>query len=435
MYSPDMIFENGMPANTDAERCILGAAVLDRNRWRDISMALAPEDFSLNKHRVIFVTMKELEESGQGIDRVTLANSLFKSGKLESVDGLTYLVSLDEGLPDIINLESYIKIVQDASLLRKAIVGCQAVMQECLSRGSEAPEIIQRLSRITDELQGSIVDNSDFVGGEQIVSEEGLTGVFQEGKEPWMRTPWSRLNQLIGGFEKGQMVLIGGRPSTGKTVILCQCAYDAALEGKNVAFVSIEMRNVAMVQRWVAARAGVPLHKLRGGGMDQEQRGRAAEHLHEYTSMPNLLLTDKTYTTSAVRASLCRANAKRQIDLIVIDYLQLLMGESRGGRVEEASRVSRALKLLSHEFECTVIIGSQLSRDNDRESREPRLSDLRESGCLEQDADLVIFPHALKVQEKPETPRVEFIVAKNRNGRTGRVPMTFQKPYVRFVEE
>jgi replicative DNA helicase len=196
------------------------------------------------------------------------------------------------------------------------------------------------------------------------------------------------------------------------------------------------MSNASLLRRYIASRASVALHRVRSGHMDQDQRQNAQAALFDATENPNLRMADKLFTVPAIRAALSRMAAREKIDLIVIDYLQLLTtGNARQSLTEEVTQISRAVKLLAVEFGCPVLIGSQLSRESEKEGREPRLSDLRNSGSLEQDADTVIFPHPSKIQDTESVDlRVEFIVAKQRDGRIGRVPMTFERPYVRFSE-
>lgn len=433
----DVVFERGLPQAIEAEKLVLGAVIADDSLWRDVAGALSSDDFSLEKHKRIFMRCSDLALRGEPIDRITLVSELMNKGQLESVDGLSYVISLDEGMPQISNLEAYVRMVQDAALLRRAIFGCNSLMQECLKRADDTPAILSRLGRLAKDLESQLADTSALVNPEQIFQSAGTSGMFSDGRTAWLPTPWPRLNQLIGGFEPGQMVVVGGRPGTGKSVFLGQCAWEAALDGKQVVILSLEMSDVSIVQRFIATRAGIALHRVRSGQMDAEQRQAAQLALHQACETKSLRVADKLYTIAAIRAALCKAAAKQRIDMIVIDYLQLLStGNGKTGLVEEVTQISRSIKLLAVEFECPVLIGSQLSRESEKDNREPRLSDLRNCGAIEQDSDTVIFPHILRQQEDPDTqtPRVEFIVAKQRNGRCGRVPMTFEKPFVRFSE-
>jgi replicative DNA helicase len=379
----DLLFKRGLPVALDAERLILGMLLLDGGRWREVAGALSVEDFSLEVNRRIFSSMEALVQRGQRIDRVTVADELMKQGRLESIGGLTYLVSLDEGIPEIPNMDSYVRMTQDAAILRRAIVGCESLMQECLSRANDTPAILARLARLAKDLEGQLADTSAMETPDQIVQVAGACSIFADGHKVWLPTPWPRLNQLIGGFEPGQMVVVGGRPGSGKSVFMGQCAWDAALSGKQTVIVSLEMSQVSIIQRFISTRGGIALHRVRSGQMDQDQRGVAQMALYEAVETGTLRIADKLYTVPAIRAALARLAAKQKIEFIVIDYLQLLTtGNGRHSLVEEVTQISRAIKLLAVEFECPVLIGSQLSRESEKENREPRLSDLRNSGCL-----------------------------------------------------
>jgi len=424
-----------LPANLDAERLVLGSVLLNGDLFAPVSAALTPDDFSIVKHWRIFARMAELAARGERIDRVMVAGELMKVGQLESVGGLSYLCSLDEGLPEIANLDGYVRIVQDKAVLRRCAFACQATLDEALSRGGESAAVVGRLRTLADSLRDCIA-SGDIPNVAEAVQIAGPAEIFGEGHSVLVRTPWRGLNQIVGGFERGQMVVIGARPSMGKTVMACQIAVHAAEQGKQAAIFSLEMSNVALIQRFIASSAGIPLYSVRGGHMDAMERARAQMALAGVCDMENLALADKAYTIPAIRAALARLSRKRKPDVVVIDYLQLLNPVGRhSNRVAEITEISRGVKLLSQEFDCALVVASQLSRESEKENREPRLSDLRDSGSIEQDADLVIFPHRIPGQEAEERHvRSEFIVAKQRNGRLGRVPVVFEKPFVRFTE-
>lgn len=434
--TPDLILDRGMPEADFAERLVLGSVMLDANLWPLVSGALSPSDFAIEKHKRIFARMEDLAKRGEPIDRVTLIDELMRQKQLESVNGLPYVLGLDQDLPVIVNLDAYVRRVQDAATLRRAIVGCQGLINECLSRSSETPEILSGLERLSRDLQSELGKSTVLSSPAQVFEAAGVGGIFSDGRTAWIKTPWERLNNLIGGFEAGQMIVVGGRPGSGKSVFLNQCAWAASEAGKKAVIVSLEMSNASLLRRFIASRASVALHRVRSGHMDADQRQNAQEALYSATENGNIRMADKLFTVPAIRAALSRMAAREKIDLIVIDYLQLLTsGNARQSLTEEVTQISRAVKLLAVEFGCPVLIGSQLSRESEKENREPRLSDLRNSGSLEQDADTVIFPNPTKIQDPDSVDlRVEFIVAKQRDGRIGRVPMTFERPYVRFSE-
>lgn len=429
------LWDLALPANLDAERFVLGSIVLNDSLFPQVRDSLSVDDFSLEKHRRIFLRMVDLADRGEAIDRVTLAEELSRQGQLESVDGFSYLVSLDQGLPELSNIDSYQRILQDKAILRRAALSCSRVLREAISRGGDSVSVIGRLQDLTESLE-KCLKTDDTPTAQKVVLETGPDVIFGCGRVDVIPSPWPRLNQVIGGFERGQMVCIGARPSMGKTVLACQIAVHAAELGKTAVIFSLEMSSVSLIQRFVAALSGIPHYRIRDGRMDREQRETAQEALYRITELSSLFLADLSYTIAAMRAQLGKLSRKQKIDIVVIDYLQLISSASNRNRVEQITEISRGVKLLAKQFDCSVVVTSQLSREIEKENnREPRLSDLRDSGSIEQDCDLVIFPHRAPGQDPEENfVRTDLMVAKQRNGRLGKVPVIFEKPHVRFVE-
>ena len=423
-----------LPANLDAERFVLGSVLLNDSVFGQVADSLDADDFSTEKHRRIFLRMKELHDRGARIDYVTLAEELTKLGQLESVDGVGYLAHLTEGLPELQNLESYEHILQDKAILRNAALNCERVLREAVGRGGDSGAVIGRLQELTNALE-QCLKVEDIPTAVRLIEETGPDFLFGGGLKEIIKSPWPRLNQIIGGFERGQMVCIGARPSMGKTAIACQIAVHAAELGKNVLLFSLEMSSISLLQRFVSQISGVAHHWIRGGGMDMDDRAKAQAALFHLSEIQPIYMAELCATIPAIRAQMSKLSRKRKIDLVVIDYLQMISTVGNRSRVEQITEISHGIKLLAKQFDCAMVVPSQLSRESEKESREPRLSDLRDSGSIEQDSDLVIFPHRLSGQEPDENHvRSELIVAKQRNGRLGRIPVIFEKPYVRFME-
>lgn len=428
-------FDFPLPANPDAERLVLGSILLNGAIFPQISAVLSAHDFSLEKHRRIFARMLELDEHGEPIDRITLTSALMDQGQLESVDGMAYIVSLDAGLPEIPNLDSYVRIVQEKSILRQAVFACTSVIRETLGKYGDSAAVIARLQELTDSLnKAARVD--DLATIERITEEVGPGKILGTAGEIAIPSPWLRLNQIIGGFNPSEMACIGARPSQGKTVMACQIALHAAEQGKHAVIFSLEMNKESLLRRFVSARSGIAHHRLRSGELDAEARHQAQFTLAELCELKTLYMDDRSSTLAKIRAQLTKTKARHPIDLVVIDYLQLIATPSTRSRVEQITEISRGIKDLARQFNCAMVVPSQLSRESEKEKREPRLSDLRDSGTIEQDSDLVIFPHR-KDDQQPEETHVatDFIVAKQRNGRLGRAPVVFEKPFQRFTEE
>lgn len=433
----DSILDVGLPGDPYYERLVLGAA-LAWDRWAEVSGSLTAGDFSLEGHRRIYHRMDDLAKRGEPIDYVTVYHELEKHRQAESIGGLGYLVELVQDLaePTKAHLSTYARYVLDSAIRRRALSGCQALQNECMDVASSTLEIAAQFDQFSKDLQSSLPTVSSATSPAGILAECGVSALFGDGLTVWVKTPWDRLNRFIGGFEPGQLVIVGGLPGTGKSVFLNQCAWAVSESNKRAAVFSIEMTRLSLLQRFVSSRAAVGLQSLRAGQMLQRERERARDAMHEAEQNENIELCDREKTMPAIRAELSRMVSKGKIDLIAIDYIQLLItGKGRQSQTEELTQISRDAKLLAGEFGCPVLIGSQFSRESEKEGREPRLSDLRQSGSLEQDADTVIFLHQAKIQDPDSTDRkVEFIVAKNRNGRCGRVPMTFERQFVRFSE-
>lgn len=440
----DLIFDKGLPHSPDCERLILGACMIQERIVPQVLACLQPDDFHLESHRRIFSHINALYEAGTPVERVTLAVALRDSSWLDSVGGMAYLVSLDDGLPEISHLDAYIRVVQDKAILRRAIFACQKAIDECLTSAASTPEILARLSKLTADLQSAQNSQMDAKRARDIVNElGGPHKLFTNQHVRNIPTPWSRLNNLNGGFELGSMVVIGGRPSQGKSVLASQIATEPALTGHGSCMLfSIEMSTPQVLYRMISARSGIPHSVIRSGRMDQDQTARAqtaAAEICECDSGDEILIADKPNTIPAIRAAILRARTKTPLRVVVVDYLQLMEVVSiRKGRnlSQELGEISRALKVLAIEFDLVMVVCSQLSRDGSKQGREPDLHDLRDSGAIESDADVVIFPHEENegIGDRNASAKVNLLVRKWRNGRLGQIPLVFEKSCVRFVE-
>lgn len=436
------LYDRPLPANLDCERFILGSILINGECFDKVAAILDPQDFLLEKHKRIFHRMREIADSGTRIDRVTLANALMTSGQLESVDGFGYLVSLDQDLPRIENIESYIRIVQDKSTKRRAIMAYQQAIDELMLDAEDAPELLEKSEHMISALRADRKDGG-FKTPMQVINEAGGVDAFLSPRTlAGIPTPWHGLNLMLtgGGFSPGQLVVIGGRPGAGKTVCGANIAAHAVKSWHRVAYVSLEMTSADMLRRMVCSRASVNLKKLSHLDSSPMERQDIAEALDELAAPdhPGLLMwKNQTASVLALRAELRREAAKAPIAMVVIDYLQLM--ESVHGRREmnrnnEISEMSRGLKLLAMELKCPIIVLSQLSRDSEKQERRPKKSDLRDSGAIEQDADIILFPWTQETEAPTDIQDYELIIAKQRNGPVGMVPLAFIRKYVRMEE-
>ncbi len=436
MATQDIALEKGLPVNLDAERFVLGSILLDDSAFVQVAGLLEAADFSLEKHRRIFQRMTELYERGERIDRVTVANELMKQGQLESCDGLSYLVSLDDGLPHISNLESYVSIVRDKSILRRIIFTSQKLIDRCLIAEDDPNEILagaeESLLKLGDTRASDALVNCDAI----IRGYEGGINAFLDPSRriKGLSTGFIKFDEMSGGLHEGELIIIAARPSMGKTALALNMAQHIATnqaDPKTVAVFSLEMSKESLLTRMICAGARVDQQKFRAGYLNQDERRQLQVAANQLVKAP--LFIDDTSGTNLmdVHAKLRRVKNEHGLGLVIIDYLQLMTGRGRfENRNAEVSALSRGLKLLAKELKVPMLVLSQLSRapETRQGDHRPQLSDLRESGSIEQDADLVGFIYREEVY-KPDREdlkgHAELLIAKQRNGPIGKVKLFF----------
>ena len=452
--TPEIQFDRGLPASIDAERSILGAVLLDNHAFNEAAERLTQEDFALDQHRRIFMRMAELIDAGRAVDIVTLAEELARRKEVEAVGGVAYLASLTENLPRRISIEEYVRIVKDKSLLRQLISVCSSAITRAADQSEEALEVLNAAESALLEVSEHGIARG-FVGIPEIVRDSfgSIDKLIQEGHREvtGLETHFTEFDRMTSGLQKSELTIIAARPSMGKTAWAINIAQNAAVRGGSVVAVfSLEMSKESLLRRMLASEALVDSQKIQKGYLgreDQEKLTSALERLVE----AKIFIDD----TPAISLTEMRAKARRlrqmsgRLDLIVIDYLQLMSGSSIGpgakrfeNRTQEVSHVSRGLKALAKELNVPVIALSQLSRASEQRGgdKKPMLSDLRESGSIEQDADVVAFIHRESYYNKdengqpdPDTEgKAEIIIAKQRNGPTGSVHLAYLSKCTRF---
>ena len=444
MAVADLTYEKGLPANLDAERFVLGSVLLNDTFYLQVAGAVDPHDFSLEKHRRIFARMKDLYDRAERIDRVTLANELMKQGQLESVDGLAYLVSLDSGLPEISNLDSYIRIVKDKSTLRRLIFSAQSLINRCLSAEEEPDQILASAEesllklgegRARDELSGPASIIEKFPGGINAFLDPSQ-------RVRGLSTGFRKFDEMTGGLNGGELIILAARPSMGKTALALNIAQHVATHPqmrKPVAVFSLEMSSSSLLARLLCAAARVDQHKFRAGFLNQEERRKLQVALADMTEAPLFLDDTPGVNLMDVHSKVRRMKNEHGLSLVVIDYLQLMSSRGRAeNRNQEVSAMSRGLKLMAKDLDVPFVVLSQLSRASEIRpggKHIPILSDLRDSGSIEQDADLVAFIHRAELYDRDREDLkglADLIIAKQRNGPIGTVPLRFLGPYTRF---
>jgi len=443
MATIDLTFERGLPANVDAERFVLGSILLNQDTYFQVAGAVEPEDFSLEKHRRIFARMKDLYDRGEKIDRVTLANELMKQGQIESVDGFSYLVSLDEGLPALSNLDSYVRIVKDKATLRKLIFSAQKVIDRCLIGEEEPDEILAGAEE-------SLLKLGEARSGERLESPATVIGKFPGGVNAFLdpsqrvsglSTGFAKFDEMTGGLHGGELLILAARPSMGKTALALNVAQHVATHPqmrKPVAVFSLEMSSASLLTRLLCSAARVDQHKFRAGYLNADERRKLQVALADLTDSPLFLDDTAGVNLMDIHSKLRRMQAEHGLSLVVIDYLQLMSSRGRSeNRNQEVSAISRGLKLMAKDLDVPFLVLSQLSRAAETRigDHKPQLSDLRDSGSIEQDADLVAFIFREEVYKRDREDLrglADLIVAKQRNGPIGNVPLRFLGQFTRF---
>jgi replicative DNA helicase len=431
--------DKGLPTNIDAERFVLGSILLDDSIYIQAAGTLDPDDFSLEKHRRIFRRMGELQERNERIDRVTVANELMRFNELEACDGLSYLVSLDDGLPQIPNIESYIRIVKEKSVLRRIIVSSQHMMNRALA-GEEAPEEILAGAEETLLKLGEARVKAGLLNAQDILAsyEGGISAFLDPSKRiKGISTGFTKFDEYTGGLHGGDLFILAARPSMGKTALALNIAQHVSLKLKQTAAIfSLEMSKESLLTRMLCSAARVDSQKFRGGYLSQDERRKLNQALHELVEAP--LYIDDTPGIHLMDMHAKLRRLKEPPKLVIVDYLQLMTGRGRfENRNQEVSALSRGMKLLAKELNVPMLVLSQLSRavETRQGDHRPQLSDLRESGSIEQDADLVGFIFREEVYRRDREDLrglAELIISKQRNGPVGTVNLVFLHSQTKF---
>jgi replicative DNA helicase len=436
-----------LPSSVHTEVAILGAMLLDSVAISDATEKLKAEDFSLDSHQRVFRAIVDLMAKGQGIDYLTVQEELARRRELDSIGGPAYLAFLTEGIPRNFNIESYVQIVRDKSLLRQLM----GIFHDGGIRAADQSEdaitvlgdVEAQLADVADSaIQRGLAGIGEIVAGSFV----SIDKLYEQGREvTGLATRYTDFDKMTSGLQDSELIIIAARPSMGKTAWAINIAQNAAVQdNKVVAVFSLEMSKESLLRRMLASEALVGSRKLQTGSMLREDRGKLMKALERL--MDAKLFIDDTpgITLPEMRAKARRLKQQQgQLDLIVIDYLQLMTGTNTSGkrgfenRTQEVSSISRGLKALAKEMRIPVLALSQLSRGSEQRAgdKKPLLSDLRESGSIEQDADVVAFIHREEYYDRDNEDlrgQAEIIVAKQRNGPTGSIKLAFRADYTRF---
>ncbi|MFB3923518.1 MAG: replicative DNA helicase [Terriglobia bacterium] len=436
-----------LPHNLEAERALLGSILIDNGALNVALETISKDDFFSESHRITFDKMVSISEKNRTIDLVTLSEELGKEGLLEKIGGAAYLAALTDGVPvgSTTAVAEYARIVKEKGLIRRLINASSNVISRCLE-ATDDPETLIDLaqSQVFEIAEQKVL--SGFLGIRDIVkSSFGTIDVlFDRGQRvTGVETGFVELDNMTAGLQPGELIIVAARPSLGKTALALNIAAHAAIEKKqHVGVFSLEMSKESLVIRLLCSEARIDSHKLRTGFSSREDWSKMTRALGRLAEAPLFIDDSPGLSIMQIRAKARRLKAEKGLDLLIVDYLQLVTGHGRfENRTQEVSFISRSLKSIAKELRVPVVALSQLSRaPEERPGHRPQLSDLRESGSIEQDADVVLFifredvykRSAEEAEEGEPGGKTELIIGKQRNGPTGNVPIVFLKPFARF---
>jgi replicative DNA helicase len=436
------------PQAVEAEQSVLGAMMLSKDAIADVVEVLHRDDFYRPAHTVIYDAVLDLYSRGEPADAVTVSAELINQGQLARVGGAPYLHTLISFVPTAASAAYYAQIVLDRAILRRLVEAGTRITQMGYDSASGSGDAIDGVDGVVDRAQAEMYAVTERRSAEDYIQihhllqptlDEIETIATNGGVGLGIPTGFRELDEITNGLQGGQMITVAGRPGSGKSTLALDFARASAVKNaKPTVIFSLEMGRTEIMMRLFSAEASVPLARIRSGHVDDQDWVKLAQRSGELAEAPLFIDDSPNLTMMEIRAKARRLSQRNDLQMVVIDYLQLMTSGKRvESRQQEVSEFSRAVKLLAKELEVPVVVLSQLNRGSEqRTDKRPMLSDLRESGSIEQDSDLVILVHRDDMYEK-ESPRAgeaDLIIAKHRNGRTGTVVASFQGHYSRFVD-
>jgi len=433
--------ERTLPHNLEAEKSVLGAILIHNEAFNHAAELIDSRDFFRDAHRRIFDKMVALSERNDAIDFVTLKEELGRAGELEEVGGPAYIASLADGVPRSANVEHYARIVKEKSTLRNLIHSANRILADAYQAEDDPDVILDGAERSIFEIAEGRV-REGFVPLRELVQSSFKTiEKLQEQRNAVTGVPsgFFDLDEMTAGFQPSDMIILAARPAMGKTSLALNVAQNAARTGKTVGVFSLEMSKEQLFLRMITSEAMIDAHRFRTGHLTEKDYGKLSHALGSLAEQSVYIDDSPGIGLLEMRAKSRRLASQHGLDMLIIDYIQLMQGRGRfESRQQELTSISRSVKILAKELNIPIIALSQLSRaPESRTDHRPQLSDLRESGALEQDADLVMFIYRAEVydkeQTKPEEQGVaEVIIGKHRNGPIGSVKLTFLNQFTRF---
>jgi replicative DNA helicase len=426
----------------EAEQSVLGGMMIDNNSWDNIADVVSESDFYRGAHRQIFLQMGKLVEAGEPIDVITLSEALNNNGELEAVGGLAYLAQLAKNTPSVANIRAYAKVVRERSTLRQMIAVANQVSESAFNaEGRDSDQLLDEAERQIMQ----ITEGRPNQGGPEEVNPllkravDRIDELFHsDGNITGVSTGFADLDEKTSGLQKSDLIIVAARPSMGKTTFAMNLVEHAILHGdKPVVVFSMEMPAESLIMRMISSIGRINQSKVRSGKLDEEDWPKLSAAVSKLKDKPLFIDDTAALTPTEIRSRTRRiAREHGEIAMIMIDYLQLMQVAGSGeGRTAEISEISRSLKTIAKEFNCPVVALSQLNRSlEQRPNKRPINSDLRESGAIEQDADVIMFIYRDEVynEESQDKGIAEIIIGKQRNGPIGTSRLTFIGQYTRF---
>lgn len=432
------------PQDIVAEKSLLGAVMLDENALPEVMTIVRPADFYEEKHRTIFEAMTNLYDSHRPIDLLTLTAELKSLKKLKEIGGAAYLTELSNFVPATSHAKAYADIIKKASIQRRLIKAGNEIATKAYETGASVDELVGKAEKELFEVSDKII-RTEYRAMDVLLSEafERIDDLQKNrGALRGLKTGFRDLDKKTAGLQKGDLIIVGARPAMGKTTFAQNLTYNiASINNKGVLFFSMEMAAGEIIERMISDVSGVDNGKIRTGNLSDEEFQKIGDAMAEMEKLPIYIDDTSSMTIMELRNKARRAMHDHDIGLVIVDYLQLIAGSDRyaGNRVQEITEISRGLKILARELNIPVIALAQLSRNvTGRDNPRPVLSDLRDSGSIEQDADLVMFLHRPDYYKQneddyEETHITELIIAKHRHGAVGRVDLYFHPELLRFM--
>lgn len=432
--------EKGIPHNVEAEEAVLGALLIDPEALFRVASFLRPDDFYVQKNGWIYTAILALHERREPVDFVTLRNELEAQGLLDEVGGAAYIAQLIDAVPTAIHVEAYGRIVEETAIRRRLIGAAGDIAQLAYQEQQAIGQVIDRAEQALFGISQRRITR-ELTPIQEVIQQyyDRIEYLYDHRGEPLgVPTGFVDLDRLLGGLQKSDLIIVAARPGVGKTSLCLSMARHAARLGKHVAIFSLEMSAEQVVQRLVSAETGIDAQRLRLGQLHEEEWPLFVQAIGVLSELPVFIDDTPSISALQLRTKARRIHAEFGLDLIVVDYLQLMTSDVRvENRVQEVSYISRMLKGLARELETPVVAASQLSRAvEQRSDKRPVLADLRESGSLEQDADVVMFIYREEMY-RPDTEKqhiADVIVSKHRNGPTGVVQLFFRQQLAQFLD-